>query len=129
MRPAESCKERACVRGTLQEVCKGVNATLCKFVAGEQANGEARTSNIQAMRVTLDVSKPSGWLNARAFCAERGRKQGKVPRSASSTNAGRRAVVAAGDRSACTACRERSARLQIGGQSRTSAQRTCCPCP
>ena len=52
-------------------MCKGVSATLCKFVAGEQANGEARTSNIQPMFVTLDVSKPSGWLNARAYCAKR----------------------------------------------------------
>ena len=29
---------------------------------------EKRTSNIQNMLVTLDVSKLSGWLNADAYC-------------------------------------------------------------
>ena len=30
--------------------------------------GAERTSNIQNMLVTLDVSKLSGWLNADAYC-------------------------------------------------------------
>ena len=32
---------------------------------------DERTSNMLPMSVTLDVSKLSGWLNARAYCAER----------------------------------------------------------
>ena len=33
-----------------------------------QGTGAERTSNIQRMSVTLDVSKLSGWLNAFACC-------------------------------------------------------------
>ena len=36
---------------------------------GHGTRGE-RTKNIQAMFVTLDVSKLSGWLNTYAFCRE-----------------------------------------------------------
>ena len=31
-------------------------------------HGEERTSNMERMSVTLEVSKLSGWLNANAFC-------------------------------------------------------------
>ena len=40
-----------------------------KQVSGGRACVE-RTRNMSFMRVTLDVSRLSGWLNASAFCAE-----------------------------------------------------------
>ena len=43
--------------------CRG--ARDCRLGAG---HGEERTWNMDCMAVTLDVSKLSGWLNARAYC-------------------------------------------------------------
>ena len=48
-----------------------VGGTSSREALTVEAEGRARaerTANMYVMSVTLDVSKLSGWLNARAFC-------------------------------------------------------------
>ena len=46
----------------------GASSRKAPTVKAEGRARAERTSNIHAMSVTLDVSKLSGWLNARAPC-------------------------------------------------------------
>ena len=50
---------------TVHAACMG--RLDCRLGAG---HGEERTRNMLAMSVTLEVSKPSGWLNRPAYCRE-----------------------------------------------------------
>ena len=86
----------------------------CRLGAG---HGEERTRNMPSMFVTLEVLKPSGWLNAGAYCRES--KAGHTVREGFGPGGGR----AAGDRGARSV--QGRARLQIREQGTgRSARRT-----
>ena len=76
-------------------------------------HGEERTANMSYMVVTLEVLKPSGWLNALVYCRES--KEGHAMRG--ETQTGRPEVAA--DRGA-RSVHERP-RLQIGDRARGGA--------
>ena len=78
-------------------------------------HGEERTENMLYMFLTLEVSKPSGWLNALAPCRES--KEGRAVRGEVQTG---RPEVAAGR--GVRSVQER-ARLQIGSKARGGAHR------
>eukprot|EP00964_Phaeocystis_antarctica_P109359 scaffold73841_cov52-Phaeocystis_antarctica.AAC.3 len=57
---------RAWAGGSARAACTG-RGPDCEGGGGYGACAE-RTENMPYMVVTLDMSKPSGWLNAAAFC-------------------------------------------------------------
>ena len=88
----------------------------------EAAHGKARTSKIQSMFVTLDVSKLTGWLNVYAPC--RGSQAGRTRCGAScGPGGGRRRAIAV--RAACSGGHD--CRLGAQGAGRC-ALRTCGTC-
>ena len=78
----------------------------CRFGVG---HGEERTSNMECMLVTPDVSKLSGWLNADASCRPSQRRG--IRCGASCGLGGRRRRATRGARSV-----QGRARLQIGSR-------------
>mgnify|MGYP004279524345 CR=1 FL=1 len=81
MRAAENCNEGIRCAGRAagrREAARRQRATaVCMQRAGEGptadwggARGQERTSNMDCMFVTPDVSKLRGWLNADACCRE-----------------------------------------------------------
>ena len=54
----------------------GASSREAPTVEAESRARAERTSNIPRISVTLDVSKLSGWLNANAFCGEKGESIG-----------------------------------------------------
>ena len=46
----------------------GASGNKARTVEAEGRARAERTENIHAMSVTLDVSRPSDWLNADAYC-------------------------------------------------------------
>ena len=58
-------REREMADDVPNSTCRG--GLDCRFGAG---HGEERTRSMPPMFVTMEVSKLSGWLNARASCRE-----------------------------------------------------------
>ena len=90
---------------------------VCRKAPTVGAEGRARakrTSNMDSMFLTLDVSRLSGWLNADASCRVKGEARRRGRMRAGSGGRGKAAAVQA-------ACREAPT---VGAEGRTRAERT-----